>query len=63
MTPASNTVFAVVLFFALAALNLWTVRRRRRTVSGPPSGKSSPELQDRCESAAVASAASQTAHV
>jgi hypothetical protein len=34
MTPASNTLFAVALFFALAALNLWTVRRDRRAISG-----------------------------
>jgi hypothetical protein len=33
MTPASNTLFTLALFFALAALNLWTIRRQRRTVS------------------------------
>jgi membrane protein implicated in regulation of membrane protease activity len=33
MTPASNTLFALALFLALAVLNIWTVRRRRRNVS------------------------------
>ncbi len=37
MTPASNTLFALALFFALALLNLWTRRRHRRPVSAPPS--------------------------
>ncbi len=37
MTPASNTLFAIALFFALALLNLWTRRRHRRPVSAPPS--------------------------
>jgi hypothetical protein len=60
MTPASTTLFAVALFFGLAALNLWVARRRRRAVPEPPSAESSPDLQDRCEPAG--GAASQTAH-
>jgi hypothetical protein len=63
MTPASNTLFALALFFALAVLNLWTARRRRRAVPEPPSAESSPELRDRCEPPAAAPALSQTARV
>ena len=29
MTPASNTLYTLMLFLALAVLNLWTERRRR----------------------------------
>ena len=36
MTAASNTLYTLMLFLALAVLNLWTERRRRipRTQSG-----------------------------
>ena len=48
MTPASNTLFALALFFALALLNLWTRRRHRRPVSTPPSeDRSVPESPGR----------------
>jgi hypothetical protein len=36
MTPIANTLFAVTLFLALCALNLWTERRQRNARAFSP---------------------------
>lgn len=54
MTPASNTLYTLALFFALAVLNLWKTRRERRVLPGPSSAEASwPGLRSRSADAAA----------